>query len=75
MAKLKKNDKGYFTAWYHGKQFRGKTEPEAKAKRNQYKYECEHGIEKQEPITVLILQNNGCLLPRQEHPRLPTISM
>ena len=55
MAKLKKNDRGYFTAWYHGKQFRGKTEPEAKAKRNQYKYECEHGIEQQEPITVIDL--------------------
>ena len=55
MAKLKKGGNGYFTAWYHGKQFRGKTEAEAKAKRDQYKYECEHGIEQQEPITVIDL--------------------
>ena len=55
MAKLKKNDRGYFTAWYKGKQFSAKTEAEAKAKRDQYKYECEHGIEQQKPITVIDL--------------------
>ena len=55
MAKLKKNKNGYCVAWYHGKQFLGKTEPEAKAKRDKYKYECEHGIEQQEPITVVDL--------------------
>lgn len=54
MAKLKKHG-NYFTAWYHGKQFLGKTEAEAKAKRDAYKYECEHGIEKPEPITVFEL--------------------
>ena len=55
MAKLKKNTRGYYVAWYHGKQFLGKTEPEAKAKRDQYKYECEHGIEQIEPISVFDL--------------------
>ena len=55
MAKLKQNSKGYYCAWYHGKQFYGKTEAEAIAKRDTYKYECEHGIEKAEPITVFDL--------------------
>ena len=54
MAKLKKQG-NYFHAWYHGKQFLGKTEPEAKAKRDAYKYECEHGIERPEPIHVIDL--------------------
>jgi len=55
MAKLKKRSDGYFCAWYKGKQFLGKTEPEAKAKRDQYKYECEHGLEKPDVITVFDL--------------------
>ena len=55
MAKLKKRSDGYFCAWYKGKQFLGKTEQEAKAKRDQYKYECEHGIEQTEIITVFDL--------------------
>ena len=55
MAKLKQRSDGYYAAWYHGKQFLGKTEHEAKAKRDKYKYECEHGIEQQEPITVFDL--------------------
>lgn len=55
MAKLKQRADGYFCAWYKGKQFLGKTAPEAEAKRNAYKYEMEHGIEKQEPITVFDL--------------------
>ena len=55
MPKLKKRSDGYFVAWYHGKQFLGKTEPEAKAKRDTYKYECEHGIEKPDPVTVVDL--------------------
>ena len=51
MAKLKKTG-NRFRAWYHGKQFLGKTEAEAKAKRDAYKYECEHGIEKPDPVSV-----------------------
>lgn len=52
MAKLKQRADGYYCAWYKGKQFLGKTAPEAELKRNNYKYECEHGIEQQKPITV-----------------------
>ena len=55
MAKLKRNARGYFVAWYHGKQFVGKSEAEAKAKRDDYKYECEHGIEQADLITVFDL--------------------
>ena len=55
MAKLKQRSNGYFVAWYHGKQFLGKTEQEAKQKRDEYKYECEHGIEKPKPVTVIDL--------------------
>ena len=55
MAKLKQRPDGYYCAWYKGKQFLGKTEPEAKRKRDDYKYECEHGIEQIEPITVFDL--------------------
>ena len=55
MAKLKKRSDGYFTAWYHGKQFTAKTEAEAKRKRDQYRYECEHGIERPDPISVFDL--------------------
>lgn len=55
MAKLKQRSDGYFTAWYHGRQFLGKTEQEAKDKRDNYKYECEHGIDRPEPITVIDL--------------------
>jgi len=54
MAKLKKQG-NYFRPWYKGKRFNGKTPEEAKAKRDAYKYECEHGIEKPEPITVIDL--------------------
>lgn len=52
MAKLKQRSDGYYRAWYKGKQFLGTTEAEAKAKRDEYKYECEHGIERAEPITL-----------------------
>lgn len=55
MAKLKQRSDGYYCAWYKGKQFLGKTAPEAEAKRNNYRYECEHGIEQQEPIAVFDL--------------------
>ena len=55
MAKLKQRADGYYCAWYKGKQFLGKTAPEAQAKRDAYKYEMEHGIEQQEPITVFDL--------------------
>lgn len=51
MAKLKKQG-DYYRAWYKGKRFQGKTPEEAKAKRDNYKYEMEHGIEQQEPVTV-----------------------
>lgn len=52
MAKLTKRKDGYFRAWYKGKQFLGKTVAEAEAKRDAYKYECEHGIEQMKPITL-----------------------
>ena len=55
MAKLKQRNDGYFCAWYKGKQFLGKTSAEAEAKRDRYKYEMEHGIEQQEPVTVFEL--------------------
>lgn len=55
MPKLKQRKDGYYCAWYKGKQFLGKTEAEAKQKRNDYRYECEHGIEKPNPITVFDL--------------------
>ena len=52
MARLKKNKDGYCSAWYNGKRFYGKSEAEAKRKRDQYKYNCEHGIENVDPIPV-----------------------
>lgn len=53
--KNKQLQNGLYRAWYKGKQFYGKTDTEAKAKRDAYKYECEHGIEQQKPITVFDL--------------------
>lgn len=55
MAKLKQRPDGYYCAWYKGKQFLGKTELEARQKRDEYKYECEHGIEKPKQINVFDL--------------------
>ena len=55
MAKLTKQSDGRCRAWYKGKRFDGKTPEEAKAKRDAYKYECEHGIERPEMITVIDL--------------------
>lgn len=55
MAKLKQRSDGYYCAWYNGKQFLGKTEQEARNKRDDYKYECEHGIEKPDPVRVIDL--------------------
>lgn len=55
MAKLKQRSDGYYVAWYHGKQFLGKSEAEAKQKRDKYKYECENGIERTEHISVFDL--------------------
>ena len=55
MAKLTKRKDGYYCAWYKGKQFLGKTEQEAKQKRDRYKTECEFGIQHQEFITVFDL--------------------
>ena len=52
MAKLKQRTDGYYCAWYKNKQFLGKTEAEAKRKRDRYKFECENGIQTSEPITV-----------------------
>lgn len=51
----KPQSNGLYRYWYKGKQFWGQTDKEAKEKRDNYKYECEHGIEKQEPITVIDL--------------------
>ena len=52
MAKLKQRNDGYYRTWYKGKQFLGKTQAEAEAKRNEYKYEVEHGIERCESISL-----------------------
>ena len=52
MAKLKQRSDGFYRAWYKGKQFLGKTIQEAEGKRNAYKYECEHGIERLKQITL-----------------------
>ena len=51
MAKSHLQANGKYRYWYNGKQFWGNTDAEAKRKRDEYKYECEHGIEKPEPIT------------------------
>jgi len=55
MPKNKKRSDGYYRYWYKGKQFLGKTDEEARRKRDTYKYECEHGIEQQTPVTVFDL--------------------
>lgn len=55
MSKNKQRKDKLYRYWYNGKQFYGKTDPEAKKKRDDYKYECEHGIEKPDPITVFDL--------------------
>lgn len=52
MPRLKQRNDGYFRAWYKGKQFLGKSQAEAEAKRDAYKYEVEHGIEQLKPITL-----------------------
>lgn len=54
MKKNKASD-NYFRYWYKGKQFYGKTDKEAKDKRDAYKYECEHGLDRPEQITVFEL--------------------
>ena len=43
MSRLKKRPDGYYCAWFNGKQFLGKTEKEAKQKRDRYKQEYETG--------------------------------
>lgn len=43
MAKLKTQSDGRCRAYYKGKRFSGKTSEEARAKRDAYKYEMEHG--------------------------------
>lgn len=55
MAKKEPQKNGLYRYWYKGKQFWGKTDPEAKQKRDRYKMECEYGIEHQESITVFDL--------------------
>lgn len=57
MPKTKKNQSSdkYFRFWYKGKQFYDTNREIAKQKRDDYKYECEHGIERPEPITVFDL--------------------
>ena len=51
---IQREDKLY-RKWYKGVQFYGKTEKEAEQKRNEYKYEVEHGIERPKPIKVVDL--------------------
>lgn len=58
MPKLKKRSDGYFCAWYKGKQFLGRTESEARQKRDRYKLECENGIERMDPVTVYELASS-----------------
>lgn len=55
MAKLKVQSDGRCRAYYKGKRFSGKTSEEARAKRDAYKYEVEHGIERPDPIPVVDL--------------------
>jgi len=55
MPKHAKRNDDLHRYWYHGKQFYGKTDAEAREKRDRYKYECEHGIEQQQPISVFNL--------------------
>ena len=52
MGRLKKRADGYYCAWYMGKQFVARTEKEAIRKRDDYRYECEHGIERPKPMRV-----------------------
>lgn len=52
MARNTKRKDGLYRYWYKGKQFYGATDDEARKKRDDYKYECEHGIEQQKPITL-----------------------
>lgn len=47
--------KKYARFWYKGKQFYDVDPKVAKKKRDDYKYECEHGIEKPDPISVVDL--------------------
>ena len=55
MPKAKPQSNGLYRYWYKGKQFWGKTDSEAKQKRDRYKIECEYGIEHQESVTVFDL--------------------
>lgn len=55
MAKLKVQSDGRCRAYYKGKRFSGRTSEEARAKRDAYKYEVEHGIDRPEMITVIDL--------------------
>lgn len=55
MAKNAKRKDGLYRYWYNGKQFYDKVDAIAKKKRDDYKYECEHGIEKPDPVSVIDL--------------------
>ena len=55
MARVTQREDKLYRKWYHGVQFYGKTEKEAEEKRNEYKYEVEHGIERPKPIRVVDL--------------------
>jgi len=54
---MKKNQSSekYYRFWYKGKQFYDKNREIAKKKRDDYKYECEHGLDRPEQITVFEL--------------------
>jgi len=54
---MKKNQSSekYYRFWYKGKQFYDKNRDIAKKKRDDYRYECEHGIDKPSQITVFEL--------------------
>ena len=59
MAKLKQRPDGYYCAWYKGKQFLGRTETEAKRKRDNYRIEYERGIfSPKKEITVFDLASS-----------------
>lgn len=52
MKHLTKRPDGRYCAWYKGKAFYGRTEREALAARDDFKYKCERDIDQIAPITV-----------------------
>lgn len=55
MNKKLPQSNGLYRYWYKGKQFWGRTDAEAQKKRDDYKYEAEHGIEKAEVVNTFDL--------------------